>query len=164
MHVEREKQVSDEIREAALVAGAMQYVEKRAGELKNHAREVLKALPFGDTVAGKHDDKVLCKASWVKGRQKITVTDDAALLAWVKEHHPTEIVESVNPAFMKTFTAVGDQVIWQGEPVDFMRVEYGDPYISVKGNDETPFLVAQLLSGGRLSLDGMKELEARDGA
>jgi hypothetical protein len=38
------------------------------------------------------------------------VTDEAALLAWVKEHHPTEIVESVNTAFIKTFGVVEGQV------------------------------------------------------
>lgn len=153
--------MSDEIREAALMAGAMQYVEKRAGELKNHAREVLKALPFGDAVAGKHGDQVVCKASWVKGRQSIRVEDDQELLAWVKEHRPSEVVESVNPAYVKTFKAVAGVVIDSaGEPVPGMKVVEGEPYIAVKGNDETPFLVAQLLSGGRLSLDGMKEIEA----
>lgn len=149
-----------DVRDAALRAGVWQTVEKRAGELKNAAREELKALPFGDTVAGKSGEQVVCKASWVKGRSSIRVTDEAALLAWVKEHHPSEIVESVNPAFMKTFTAVGDVVIWQGEPVDFMEVQTGDPYITVKGNAETPFLVAQLLSQGSLSLSDPQALEA----
>jgi hypothetical protein len=148
------------VRDAALRAGVWQTVEKRAGELKNQAREELRALPFGDTVAGKHGDQVLCKASWVKGRQTITVADQQALLAWVKEHHPTEIVESVNPAFMKTFTAVDGVVIWQGEPVDFMEVKQSDAYVTVKGNDETPFLVAQLFAAGALSLDGVRELES----
>jgi hypothetical protein len=151
--------MTDDIRDAALRAGVWQTIEKRAGELKNAAREELKALPFGDTVAGKHGDQVLCKASWTKGRQKVVVTDEAALLEWVKQNHPTEIVESVNPAFMRTFGTVGDQVHWQGEPVDFMEVQRGDDYITVKSNDETPFLVAQLFSGGGLSLDGVKAIE-----
>ena len=151
--------MTDQLRDAATRAGAFQYLETRAKQLKDTARTELRALPVGDTIAGKVGDQVLCKASWTKGRQSIVVTDEAALLAWVKEHHPTEIIESVNPAFLKTFTAVDGQVIWQGEPVDFMEVRQGEPYISVKGNDETAFLVAQLLRGG-LSLDGAKVIEA----
>jgi hypothetical protein len=35
-----------------------------------------------------------------KPRRAPTVTDEAALLAWVAEHRPDEIVRSVNPAFV----------------------------------------------------------------
>lgn len=153
--------MTDGVRDAALRAGVWQTVEKRAGELKNQAREELKALPFGDSVAGKHGDHILCKASWVKGRQSIRIKDEQALLDWVTNHHPTEVVYSVNPAFVKTFKAVGGMVIdSNGEPVPGMTVVEGDPYITVKGNDETPFLVAQLFSTGALSLDGVRELES----
>ncbi|ORA25215.1 hypothetical protein BST13_33300 [Mycobacterium aquaticum] len=95
----------------------------------------------------------------MKGRKSIVVSDDRALLAWVKEHHPDEIVESVNPAFLKTFSEIDGQVHWNGEPVDFMAVKQGEPYLAVKGNDETPFLVAQLLTSGQVSLDGLRQIE-----
>ena len=36
-----------------------------------------------------------------KAKQSPTVTDAAAVLAWVKEHRPEELVESVNPAFVE---------------------------------------------------------------
>lgn len=149
-----------ELRDAARRAAVFQYIEKRAGELKNQAREELRSLPFGDTVAAKVGEQILAKASWVKGRQKIVVTDEQALLAWVKEHHPDEIIESVNPAFLKTFGAVDGQVHWQGHPVDFMEARESDPYVTVKGNDETPFLVAQLLRSGSVSLDGVQDTPA----
>jgi hypothetical protein len=133
--------------------------------LKNQAREALKGLPFGDSVAGKSGEQVVCKASWVKGRQSIRVEDEQALLDWVTNNHPTEVVYSVNPAYVKTFKAVDGMVIdAAGELVPGMTVVAGDPYISVKSNDETPFLIAGLLKSGQVSLDGMKELEARDGA
>lgn len=149
-----------ELHDAAMRAGVFQYIQKRAGDLLALAKQELQSLPNGDTVAGRHNDQVVCKASWVKGRKTIVVDDARALLAWVKERHPEEIVESVNPAFLKTFGEVEGQVHWQGEPVDFMVVKQGEPYIAVKGNDETPFLVAQLLSSGRVSIDGVRQLEA----
>lgn len=141
----------------ALAAGVWQQIETRAKELKDAARARLKAaLPNGDTIAGRVDDQILCKASWVKGRKSIVVKDERALLEWVKEHHPTEIVESVNPAFLKTFGEVDGQVHWQGEPVDFMAVKAGEPYIAVKATDEAPFLVATLFRSGQVTLDGIE--------
>lgn len=149
------------LHDAALRAGVFQHLQKRAGELLAAAKADLAALPNGDTVAGRHNDQVLCKASWVKGRQSIAVDDPQALLEWVKAHHPTEVVESVNPAYVSSFKAVEGVVIdGSGEPVPGMRVKQGDPYITVKSNAETPFLVAQLIAGGLVSLDGTRELEA----
>jgi len=141
----------------ALEAGAWQYIESRAKELKDAARQRIKtALPFGDTVAGRTDDQIVCKASWVKGRQKITVTNDTELLAWVKEHRPTELVESVNPAYIKSFKAVGGVVIdSQGEPVPGVEVIEGEPYVTVRASDDAPFLVATLFRRGQVTLDGI---------
>lgn len=149
-----------ELHELVLQAGAYQYLAKRAKELFDETKTRLRSLPNGDTLAGRFNDQVVAKASWNKGSTSIVVKDERALLAWVKEHHPDEVVESVNPAFLKTFGVVEGQVHWQGHPVDFMEVKQGAPYITVKPNDETPFLVAQLLRGGQVSLDGVKELGA----
>lgn len=149
-----------ELHDAALRAGVFSYLQKRAGELLNAAKDDLKtALPQGDVVAGRSGDAIVAKASWVKGRQTIIQDDPRELLEWVKTNHPTEIVESVNPAFIGTFKAVGGVVIdGQGEPVPGMSVRQGDAYISVKGNDETPFLVASLLKQGAIGFDGQGEL------
>ena len=149
-----------ELHELVLQAGAFQYLAKRANELLTETKERLKALPNGDTVAGRVGDQIVAKASWTKGRQSAVVDDERALLEWVKARHPDEIIESVNPAFVKTFGILGGHVHWQGEPVPGMAVKQGAPYLTVKGNDETPFLVAQLLRGGQVSLDGVKELGA----
>jgi hypothetical protein len=147
------------LHDAAFRAGVWQVIEQRAKELKDAAKVELDGLEVGDTVAGRIDGQIVAKATKTKGRSRIVVTDPVALLAWVREHHPTEIVESVNPAFMQTFTSVGDVVIWQGEPVDFMAVEEGSPYITVRKDKDAPMLVAQLLTSGRLSLDGVKQIE-----
>lgn len=40
-----------------------------------------------------------------KARTVAAVTDERALLAWVKAHAPTELVESVNPAYLAALKA-----------------------------------------------------------
>ena len=146
-----------DLHDSALRAGFWGYIETRAKALKDVARHELRALPFGDSKAAKVDGQILCKASWTKGRQSLVVTDPAALLAWVKENHPSEVVvaESVNEAYVKTFKAVGGIVIdGQGEPVPGMEVKASEPTITVRSEKEAPFLVAQLLSSGAVTLDG----------
>jgi hypothetical protein len=40
-----------------------------------------------------------------------------------------------------------------------MAVEEGSPYITVRKDKDAPALVAQLLTSGQLSLDGVKAIE-----
>lgn len=150
------------LHDAALRAGVFQVVEREAKAAKDAARaELMTTLPFGDSVAGRVGDKILAKASWSKGSKKIVVTDEQALLAWVKECHPTEIVESVNPAYVKSLKAVDGVVIdADGLPVDGMAVKVGDPSLSVRSESNALELVQQLISDGRVTLDAIKELTA----
>lgn len=70
----------------------------------------------------------------------IEVTDEAALLAWVKENRPdeVEVIERVRPAYMKhlrenRWTVVKGQVIdtQTGEIVEFAALgDPGEPYIT----------------------------------
>jgi hypothetical protein len=41
-----------------------------------------------------------------------------------------------------------------------MGVKQGDPYLVVKGNDETGELVGSLLQSGLVGIDGIKAVEA----
>ena len=149
-----------DLHDATLRAGFWGFIESRAKELKNAAREELRALPFGDGKAAKVGDEILCKASWSKGSTKIVVADEAALLAWVKEKHPTEIVESVNDAFRNTFKAVDGVVIdMAGEAVPGMEVRTGAPTLSVRSEKGAASLVAKLVSSGQMTLDGAAAVE-----
>lgn len=149
-----------ELHDAALAAGVWAHIEKRAGELKNQAREALRALPFGDSVAGKTGDRVVCKASWTKGRQKVVVRDEAQFLNWVMQHHPSEVIEQVNPAYVRSLKAVDGTVIdANGEPVCGVEVVTGEPYVSIRNDDEAPFLIASMLRSGQVSLEGVREVE-----
>lgn len=159
-----EKQVSD-LHQTALRAGVFQVIEREAKAAKDAAREALTVLlPYGDTVAGRVGDDLLCKAGWSKGSTKAVITDQAAFLAWVKEHHPTEVevVESVNDAYVKSLKTVDGVVIDKdGLPVDGMEVVTGKPSLSVRSEKNALDLVQQLIDEGRVTLDAIKELPAK---
>ena len=144
----------------ALRAGVFQVVEREAKAAKEEARQALiAALPFGDAVAGRYGDDLVCKASWSKGSRKVVVVDERAFLAWVKEHHPTEVVESVNPAYLASLQTVGDAVIDKdGVVADGVEVVTGKPSLTVRSEKGALELVARMVADGLVSLDGLKEI------
>lgn len=157
--------VSD-MHSAALRAGVFQVVEREAKAQKDAAKaELVDLLPFGDTVAGRVGDDLLCKASWSKGSAKVVITDERAFLEWVKEHHPTEIVEKVNDAYVKALKQVdGSLVDADGNVAAGIEVQTGAPSLSVRSEKGALELVARMVTEGRVSLDGIKELAAADTA
>lgn len=144
----------------ALRAGVFQVVEREAKAAKDTARaELIAALPFGDSVAGRYGDDIVCKASWSKGSRKVVVTDERAFLQWVKENHPTEIVESVNPAYLSSLKQVGDVLVDKdGQVAAGVEVVQGNPSLTVRSEKGALELVAQMVADGRVSLDGLKEI------
>lgn len=89
------------------------------------------------------------------------VTDDAALLAWVKEHRPDEIVESVSPAFLahlkESCKRHGDAIYEAtGEIVPGIELLTGSCSYLPQADDAAVPLVrsrlAELISGGLLAL------------
>jgi hypothetical protein len=159
--------MNDDLRNAALRAGLWQVIQQRAEELKNEAKaELAQALEPGDSIAGKHGDQTVCKVTAAKGRAKLVVTDETKLVGWAALNHPSEIVRSVNPAYLKSLEAkareigTGAVIDKQGDVIPGIELVEGEPYVSVRRTPEAAFVVAQLLSGGQLSLDGVKELEA----
>lgn len=159
-----EKEMEMDLHRTALRAGVFAIVEREAKAAKDAARaELAGALPFGDTVAGRAGDDIVCKVSWSKGATKIVVADERALLEWVKVHHPTEIVEQVNPAYLKSLKAVGAAVVdADGVVVDGAEVVTGEPWLSVRSERGALEVVARMVSEGRVSLDGLRELVAAE--
>lgn len=154
--------MNDDLRDAAFRAGLWTVIATRAKELADQAKAELGALEVGDTVAGKWDGKVLAKATRAKGRTKLVVTDQNAFINWVAGRHPTEIVSQVNPAFLKSLEqrskdiGLGAVVSADGEVVPGVEIVEGDSYITIRKDPEAPFLVANLFSSGRLSLEGVQ--------
>ena len=154
-----DKQLTD-LHATALRAGVFQVVEREAKSTKDAARQALiDALPFGDTVAGRYGDDILCKAGWSKGSKKVVVTDERAFVEWVKENHPTEIVESVNPAYLASLKQVGDVLVDKdGVVADGVEVVTSKPSLSVRSEKGALELVTQMVADGLVSLDGLKEI------
>jgi hypothetical protein len=148
-----------ELHEAAFRAGVWQVVEQRAKELKDQAKAELQALEVGDAVAGRYQGQMVAKATMTKGREKIVVTDERALLEWVKTTHASEVIEAVNPAYIRTLEVYNGHVIdKQGVIIPGVEARDSAPYVSVRKAPDAPFIVAQLLSQGALTMDGLKEL------
>lgn len=161
-----------DLHDAALRAGVFHVIAKEAAAAKDAAKaEIAAALPKGDAVAGRVGDEILCKASWSKGTTSTVVVDQDALLAWVKEHHPTEIVEervvvteTVNQAYLKSLKVAGTNVIdSDGLVVPGVQVVTGKQSLSVRTEKNALDMVLALMAEGRVSLDSIKELPAADG-
>ena len=123
--------MNDEMRDAAARAVVFQVLEQAAKARKDEAKAELAQLEPGDTVAGKWDGQLLGKASMTTGRTKLVVTDEAKLLAWLQTNHPTEIVITPNPAYLKQLEdnarAFGHPVDRDGELVPGVELTQGEP-------------------------------------
>jgi hypothetical protein len=155
--------VNDEMRDAAARAVVFQVLEQAAKARKDEAKAELAQLQPGDTVGAQWDGQLLGKATMTTGRTKLVVTDERAFINWVAGHHPTEIISQINPAFVRGLEQrareYGAPIDTLGELIPGVELQIGDCYVSVRKEKDAPFVVAQLLSGGRVALDGIKELE-----
>lgn len=146
-----------ELHDAALAAGVWAVIEDKAKAMKNQARERLAALPPGDTVGGQWDGHLLAKATMVRGKVSMVVSDPNALLAWVKQNHPTEITEAVNSAFMsvleKRAKELGNPVGFDGELIPGLEMKQGEPYVSVRKEKDAEATALALFKSGQLSLE-----------
>lgn len=150
--------------EAAFRAGIWQVIEARARELKDQAKaELAQSLEVGDAVAGRYNNQIIAKATMTQGRRTLTVVDEAAFTDWVRTYHPTEIVETVRSSYLDNIKLHSKDkpcaIDGDGEVVPGVEWVQGSPSVSVRREKDAPFLVAQLLAGGRLSLDGIQALE-----
>jgi hypothetical protein len=152
--------MNDPLRDAAFRAGFWQVVEQRAKQLKDEAKADLKQLQPGDAVQGKWHGQPVAKASMVHGRTKLVVTDEQALLDWVTDLHPTELVYQVNPAFMKQLETrakeLGHPVDSNGELVPGVELVEGEPYVSVRKAEGAEMVIAELFRTGKVGLDGIQ--------
>lgn len=150
--------MNQDLRDAAFRAGVWSVIEAKAKEQKDAAKAELRSLEPGDAVQGKWHGQPVAKASMVQGRTKLVVTDEHWFAEWVKNNHPTEFIEMVNPAYLKALekTAVDGVVIdSQGELVPGVEIREGDPYVSVRKADGAEDVIAELFRTGAVQLDGI---------
>jgi hypothetical protein len=97
------------------------------------------------------------------GRKTAKVTDPAAALKWCLDRHPDEIVQAVNPAYLKALTDYALKVGEVGEPgvdphtgelLDFIEVQQGSPYVTVTTTKEGVARMQALAYGFAGMLEG----------
>lgn len=153
-------------REAVNEAFAWQCLRDAVAELveqaRHHAdRSMYDAASERQAVINAAGER-LGTVTWTPPQLQAEVLSKAKLLAWVKEHHPTEVVEDVNPAFTKRLM---DQAIAQaeqdgvvgGEVLPGIHVGYGKAVMRMTKTDagrSTGRTILDNLIGHRRSLAG----------
>jgi hypothetical protein len=116
-------------------------------------------------------DEQIGSVQLTKGREAWTVTDPAALLAWVKANVPDEVVtvEQVRSSYV---TALLARAKGQGNAVDPFTGELipgidcrtSGPTLTVKPSKDAAQTIAQAFADGRLSLEDLTPPLAIEGA
>lgn len=156
--------MSETARAAVAYLAALNVLGKAAPA----AKEAVKAeLIQGDGLAGFIDGKKVGTATWVTSNRVATVADEAGFVRWVKDHcGETEIVEVVREAFRKHLLANAieqDGQVWlRGEACPYVVFDQlKEPYVKITPTKDAAEIVSNLLTSGRLSLDGtVKALES----
>lgn len=122
---------------------------------KDIRAELDSGMHVGDRLTAVYDGELIGAVSKTAGRSTATVTDPDKLAAWVAERYPSEVETKpvVRAAFLN---AILDASKEAGEPctpdgtsgVPGVRVNQGDPYLSVRPTAAAPELVARMVADG----------------
>lgn len=145
------------------------WLKDRVKDWEAEAKRDLGLLP-GERKAAVVDGTVLGHVTMAKGRKTARVVNEAAVLAYVKAHHPTEVEvsEQVRPAFLKTLL---DDAVKKGAFLDsdgvvidgLIEVIEGSPYPMSKLAEDADLAIAGLLGRGGLGVNGLKALPEPEG-
>lgn len=103
-----------------------------------------------------------------KPTTKWVVTDEAALLAWVKEAHPEriEMVPQIREWYVKSLldnaAQNGAAITDEGEIVPGIEQKTGSSYVAPKPEKDVDSLIERLAAGGAVSIPALLALEAGD--
>lgn len=140
------------------------WLRDRVKEWESDAKRNVGLLQ-GERKAAVVGGQVIGHVTMAKGRRTARVTNDVALLAYVKAHYPTEVeaLEQVRPSFLKRLlddaAKKGALVDGDGVVIDgLIDVADGDPYPMSKLAEDADIQIAGLLAKGALDVNGFKEL------
>lgn len=130
--------MSSELPHAAARVAILAALKARVNQAYEGARaEAAELLEPGDRKAARLGDGGLGHVLMTNGATRAGVSDETALLAWVKKCHPDEVVTTVRKSYLdkllrdaKRHGAPVDETT--GELVPGIVVSTGDPYISVR--------------------------------
>lgn len=115
----------------------------------------VKAVANGETIG---------RATWVEPEDSVVVTSEIEFHEYIRRKIPDAIIQTVNPAIRKAVLdnakVVDGMVIDRdGERIYGVKVRQSKPYVYVRKSPEARAAVEELLSGGRLQLDGIRQVE-----
>lgn len=87
-------------RDATQVLAMCAWVKKQIGKVEDQAKAVADVSIPEEKAAGLVGDTVVSYTSRVARQPELAITDNDMFTAWVAEHYPTELVQSVRPSFM----------------------------------------------------------------
>jgi hypothetical protein len=155
----------EKLSDAAAEAVVWSLIADVAKERKDEARAWLNHRMGEDAAAVKAiaNGETIGRANWVDGKAALAVVDAEKFAEYVASHYPGELVTTVNGAFQKALlarlTVVDGYALDDGEPVPGVELRESAPYVSVRKSGEARSIVEQLLSGGRLGVDGIRRPE-----
>lgn len=155
--------------DVAAEAAVWGLIESEAKKRKDEARAWLAERMGPDllAVSAVANGQTVGRASYVQGKTTPKVTDPDAFLRFVSQHYPDEVITTtaVNPAFQAKLLGEVDEIGGKvfdehGAVVDGVEFLTGSSYVSVSKAKDIREKVAGLLSGGQVSLDGLRAIEA----
>jgi hypothetical protein len=102
------------------------------------------------------DGTKMASVSRSDGKKTARVTNPAHALLWCLKHHPEEIVQAINPAFLKKLTdyaqancEIGEHGVdpYTGEELTFIEVARGNPYVTITTTDDGVARMTALAQG-----------------
>ena len=129
-----------DIKKLSLELAAISMIADAAKKRKDELRAQLQAEMDGigaDRVKAELDGDVIAYVTTSKPKFKWEVTSERKFVEWVKDNHPSEIVESVRESFREVildkFNYVDDAAIDpNGEIVDWLVGHISEPYLVTK--------------------------------
>lgn len=158
------KDLSLELAAISLVAD---QAKKRKDELRAQLQAEMDAIG-ADRVKAEIDGKAVAYTTTSKPKIKRVITQRKYFINWVKENHPTEIIEEVRESFEKAilerFTFQDGMAISpDGEMVGWLVEEIGEPYLVTKFQADGREMLIDALSGQNfkmeVSLEQLLEIE-----
>lgn len=151
----------EQARAAVLTAVVCRIIGDRAKAGAGMARTaLLDNIRTGETAAAFAPDgeTLLGKGTIAKGSVRVSVTSPGALVAWVAENYPTEIVQAIAPAFEAKILAASKTA---GEPcgpggeldVPGIEVTTGPPSPRITPTADADEWVADMLTRAGIQLD-----------
>ena len=127
------KKLSLELAAISMIADA---AKKRKDELRAQLQGEMDVIG-ADRVKAELDGEVIAYVTTSKPKFKWEVTSERKFVEWVKDNHPSEIVESVRESFREVildkFNYVDDAAIDpNGEIVDWLVGHISEPYLVTK--------------------------------